>query len=44
MNEIDKNAQYVIYGAGGYGEIALAGLRSVGIEPLYFIDLKLGGG
>ena len=28
----------VIYGAGSYGELALMGLKQLGLEPLFFID------
>lgn len=44
MNSLDNKKKYVIYGAGGYGEIALLGLRECGIEPQYFLDQKLGNG
>lgn len=41
-NDFDKN-DVIVYGAGVYGEIALHGLRMMGVEPRYFVDRKLAG-
>ena len=34
----DKTKKILIYGAGNYGQIALFGLKSMGIMPDFFVD------
>lgn len=33
----------LIYGAGNYGEIALGGLKEIGLTPDYFVDKNHAG-
>ena len=41
--DIGKDTRIVIYGAGRYGELAYWGLKSLGIEPNYFMDRSRAG-
>lgn len=43
MLEGIKKDNIIIYGCGGYGEIALRGLENLGMKPRYFLDRKFAG-
>ena len=34
----NSEKKLLIYGAGNYGEIALGGLKEIGLTPDYFVD------
>ena len=37
-DELKNGQNIIIYGAGRYGELALRGLESIGLAPVFFID------
>ena len=39
----NSEKKLLIYGAGNYGEIALGGLKEIGLTPDYFVDKNHAG-